>query len=56
MEKENIIRKLIIDLINEYDDQGYILTEELVKKYEKQINELNKIEYIGRIPRKPRIE
>lgn len=35
------IRNLIIDLINEYDEQGYILTEKIVNKYEKRINNLN---------------
>lgn len=33
--------QLIIDLINEYDNHGGILTQELTLKYTKKINEIN---------------
>jgi prespore-specific regulator len=36
----NNIRNLIIDLVNEYDEEGYVLTEEIVRKYEKKIEEM----------------
>lgn len=41
MDKTNESLQLIIDLVNEYDDHGGILTQELASKYVKNINELN---------------
>jgi hypothetical protein len=35
-------QQLIVDLINEYDDMGYILSYEILSKYEQKINELKK--------------
>lgn len=40
--EESKLRKLIVDMINEYDDQGYILSRELIEKYEKRIIKLTK--------------
>lgn len=36
----NETQQIIVDLLNEYDDEGYILREETLRKYEKIINEL----------------
>lgn len=36
----NQIQQLIVDLINEYDDEGYILTKEICEKYEGKIKDL----------------
>ncbi|KOS61545.1 hypothetical protein FJQ98_16045 [Lysinibacillus agricola] len=40
MEVNNTVQ-LIIDLINEYDNNGGILTQKLTLKYAKKINELD---------------
>lgn len=34
------IRQLLIDFTNEYDDQGYILSEELAVKYETKLKQI----------------
>lgn len=36
----NPIHQLIIDLVNECDKEGYILLEEVLRKYEKKIKEM----------------
>lgn len=41
-ESDSVVQ-LIINLINEYDDNGGILTQELTSKYMKKINSLNNI-------------
>ncbi|WP_425203662.1 hypothetical protein [Priestia megaterium] len=38
--KLNQIEQLIVDLINEYDEGGYVLSEVILEKYEKKIIEL----------------
>ena len=38
--KLNKIEQLIVDLINEYDESGYVLSEVILEKYEKKIIEL----------------
>lgn len=40
METSKVVQ-IIIDLINDYDDHGGILTQELTLKYAKKINEVN---------------
>jgi len=36
----NQIQQLIVDLINDYDDSGQVLSEALLEKYEEKIIEL----------------
>lgn len=47
MDNTNESLQLIIDLVNEYDNHGGILTQELASKYVEKINGLNNNELIS---------